>query len=149
MEATVSEIHRHPMRPTGFEEPLFLGRDDKRKILEHLRESSCWLGKASDVSATGRSEESCHVFRRPDGSAHLVRAGSSCPGRRRGTRKSRVRRVIGRWREVSGWWEPEGGTDRLCFRVLIAGRDRADGAVVDLALDRNGSGGWTLTRVWD
>lgn len=148
METTVSEIHRHPLRPTGFEEPLFLARGDKLKILEHLRESSCWLGRAGDVSATGRSEESCHVFRRPDGSIHLVRAGFARPGRR-GTRKSRVRRVIGRWREVSGWWEPEGGTDRLCFRVLIDGRCRADGAVVDLALDLKDAGGWTLTRVWD
>jgi hypothetical protein len=53
-----------------------------------------------------------------------------------------VERVIERWREVRNWWEPEGGTDRLLFRVLLSG-----GAVADVALDRGY--GWSLVRILD
>lgn len=157
MEASVSEIHRHPLRPAGFAEPLFLGRAVKKKIAEHLSESSGWLGKAGEVSAgePGKAGEACHVFRRPDGSAYLVRVGRPGPAcRRRLTGKRRVARVIERWREVGRWWSPEGGTDRLLFRVLLDGggdRGEAGGAVVDLALDRSGprAGSWSLMRVLD
>lgn len=145
MEVSVSEIHRHPLRPPGFAEPLFLGRAAKKEIAEHLRESSAWLGKASEAGEP--AQEPCHVLGRPDGSAYLVRVGSARPGcRRRGTRarKRRVARVIDRWREVRGWWRPGGGTDRLCFRVLLSG-----GAVVELALDRGEAGGWSIVRVVD
>ncbi len=145
MEASVSEIHRQTLRPAGFAEPLFLGRADKKEIAEHLRESAGWLRRAGEVGEGGleRTGEVCHVLARPDGSAHLVRAGR--PGRRcrrRRARRSRVERVIERWREVRGWWEPGRGADRLCFRVQLSG-----GSVLDLALDRAGS--WTLLRVLD
>ena len=150
MNASVSEIHRHPLRPAGFAEPLFLGRRDKKGIAEHLRGSAGWLRRADGVGA-GELEgtgEVCHVLVRPDGSAHLVRAG--LPGRRcrrRRARRSRVERVVERWREVRSWWEPGRGADRLCFRVQLEGGE-AGGSVVDLALDRAG-GSWTLLRVLD
>ena len=147
MEASVSEIHRQPLRPPGFEEPLFLGPGDKKEIAEHLRQSAAWLRRAGEVregelEGTG---EVCHVLARPDGSAHLVRGFAGRPGcrhRRRRARRSRVERVVERWREMRGWWEPGQGADRLCFRVQLS-----DGVVVDLALDRAGS--WALLRVLD
>ena len=155
--ATVSEIHRHPLRPDGFEEPLFLGRAAKKEIAEHLRESSTWLKKAGKARAGEPSAgEPCHVLGRPDGSAYLVRvvgpARSGCRCRRGSrTRKRRVRRVIERWREVGGWWEPGGGAHRLFFRVLLDGPGEAGGAVVDLSFDRSGprAGSWSLVRVLD
>ena len=142
MEASVSEIHHHPLRPPGYAEPLFLGRTAKKEIAEHLRESSCWLGKASDVEKP--VGQPCHVLRRPGGAAYLIRRRSSrraCRGTP-GHAKRRVARVLERWREVGDWWEPGGGTDRLCFRVLLSG-----GAVADVALDR--WHGWSLARVLD
>lgn len=150
MNASVTEIHRHPLRPDGFPEPLFLGRAAKKEIAEHLRASSGWLRRAGEArsGAPDATGELCHVFARPDGSAHLVRAARpGCPRRRsQGTpgcaKKSRVALVVERWREVRAWWEPDRATDRLCFRVQLAG-----GAVVDLALDRAGS--WSLVRVLD
>ena len=148
MNANVAEIHRHPLRPTGFAEPLFLGRADKKEIADHLARSG-WLGKAGggvpgadELQGTG---EVCHVLARPDGSAHLVRGFAGRPGCRRGRRRVTRRRVSGvieRWREVRRWWEPDRGTDRLCFRLRLS-----DGAVVDAALDRSGS--WSLLRVHD
>ena len=151
MDAGVSEIHRQPSRPPGFEEPLFLGRSAKKEIAEHLRESSGWLQRADDVPAGGlrRAEEVCYVFSRPDGNAYLVRAGrdSGARGcRSRRTKKRRVARVVERWWEVRSWWEPGREIDRLCFRVVLS-----DGAEVDLALDRSGerAGSWSLVCVID
>ncbi len=149
MEASVSEIHRQPLRPPSFAEPLFLGRADKKEIAEHLCESAGWLRRAGEVGG-GEPEgtgEVCHVLAGSDGGAHLVRAVR--PGCRRGRRpasRCRVARVVERWREVRGWWEPGWGADRLCFRVQLS-----DGAVVDLALDRSGerAGSWSLVRVLD
>ena len=84
MEASVSEIHRQPLRPAGFEEPLFLGPGDKKEIAEHLRESTGWLRKAGDGMPGGGEPEGtgevCHVLARPDGSAHLVRSFARRPG---------------------------------------------------------------------
>lgn len=152
----VSEIKRHPLRPMGFEEPLFLGRAAKKEIAEHLRGSSAWLRKASEARAGGTTAgEPCHVLGRPDGSAYLVCVGTARSGCRcrRGTRtrKRRVRGVIERWREVGGWWEHDGGTHRLFFRVLLDGPGEAGGAVVDLSFDRSGprAGSWSLVRVLD
>ena len=151
MNASVSEIHRHPLRPPGFAEPLFLGPGDKKEIAEHLRQSAAWLRRAGEIregelEGTG---EVCHVLARPDGSAHLVRGFARRPGcprglarRRRRARRGRVERVIERWREVRRWWEPGRGADRLCFRLQLS-----DGAVLDVALDRAGS--WALLRVLD
>ncbi len=154
---SVSEIRRHPLRPEGFEEPLFLGRAAKKEIAEHMRESAAWLKKASEARAGGPpAGEPCHVLKRPDGSAYLVNlepGGIRCRRRRRGVRarKRRVRGVIERWREVGCWWEPGGGTHRLCFRVLLGGPGEAQGAVVDLAFDRSGpkAGSWALLLVLD
>ena len=154
MDAGVSEIHRQPSRPPGFEEPLFLGRSAKKEIAEHLRESSGWLWKADEVrtGGAGRTGEVCHVLSRPDGSALLVRArrGFGRPAARRHPRcrisKRRVARVVERWWEVRSWWEPGREIDRLCFRVVLS-----DGAEVDLALDRSGerAGSWSLVCVID
>ena len=155
LEASVKEIHGHPLRPQEFVEPLFLGREDKKEIAEHLARSN-WLGKVSEATEPGGRPcgRPCHVYRGRDGEAWLVRTG--CGGRRRcgghgrswrrgRTRKRRVARVIERWREVRNWWEPESGTDRLFFRVLLAGTH--GGVVADIALDRRY--GWSLVRVLD
>jgi hypothetical protein len=144
--ATVSEIHRYPSRPSGFEEPLFPTAESRRAVAEHLARAP-WLFRGSELDlgsgqAAHSREEPAHVLRRADGQAYLVRR---CPnGRRKGSlRKSRVVRVLERWREVGYWWEPERRVDRLVFRVLLAG-----GAVVDLALER-ASGEWLLVAVVD
>ena len=152
MDATVGEIHAHPLRPVGFQEPLFLGRAEKKRIAEHLRESSSWLRRAGEARADRpqAAREPCHVLARPDGSAYLVRAGrppAGGSGGSRRTRKRRVARVVERWREVRDWWAPGERTDRLCFRVMLDGGEAGGGAVVDLALDRCGS--WSLVRIHD
>jgi hypothetical protein len=141
---TVSEIHRYPLRPPGFEEPLFPTRESSRAIAEHLA-SAPWLSRGSELrrgsgQAAHSREEPAHVLRRADGRAYLVRR---CPNGRRRTRKRQVARVLERWREVGPWWDTERGVDRLVFRVLLAG-----GAVVDLALER-ASGEWLLVGVAD
>lgn len=150
LDASVSEIHRHPLRPPGYAEPLFLGRAAKKEIAEHLRESSGWLRKASEAERP--LGKPCHVLRRPDGAAYVVRP---VPSRRacRGTpgfAKRRVARILGRWREVRGWWEsgeePGGtgrGVDRFVFRLLLSG-----GAVADVALERT-TGEWLLIGTLD
>jgi hypothetical protein len=51
-------------------------------------------------------------------------------------------RVLEWWREVRAWWDEESRTDRLVFRVQLAG-----GAVAELALER--PGGWFLVGVAD
>ncbi len=56
LEASVSEIHRHPLRPPGFAEPLFLGRAAKKEIAEHLA-CSGWLGKASEAGRPKLGQE--------------------------------------------------------------------------------------------
>lgn len=132
--ASVSEVRRYPLRPSGFEEPLFLTRRAKREILEHLA-AGPWLHRASE-RARGRREPVA-VLGRGD-RVELIRCG------RRGARRSLVVRVLERWREVARWWEGERGTDRLLFRVLLAGEP---GAVVDLALERGT--GWVLVGIVD
>ncbi len=143
LATTVSEIHRYPHRPPGFEEPLFPTLESRRAVAEHLARAP-WLSRASELSggtglATRRFEEPAHVLRRADGRAYLVRR---C-GKGRHTRKRRVAQVLERWREVACWWEPERRVDRLVFRVLLAG-----GAVVDVALER-ASGEWLVAGVVD
>jgi hypothetical protein len=143
LATTVSEIHGYPLRPSGFQEPLFPTRESRRIVAEHLARAP-WLCRGSELrrgsgqSANSR-EEPAHVFWRADGRAYLVRR---C-GRGLRTRKRRVVRVLERWREVGPWWEPERRVDRLVFRVLLAG-----GAVVDLALER-ASGEWLVAGVVD
>ena len=147
MEASVSEIHRHPLRPSGFAEPLFLGREAKKEIAEHFRESARWLKGAGEARPGERAGGACHVYRGAGGEAWLARPG--CRRLRSRANKRRVRRVISSWREVRGWWETGGGVDRLLFRVLLdgGGAGSESGAVVDLALERGY--GWSLVRVFD
>jgi len=143
---TVSEIHRYPSRPPGFEEPLFPTRESRRAVAEHLARAP-WLSRGSELrrgsgQAAHSREEPAHVLRRADGRVYLIRRCGN--GRRKGSlRERRVVKVLERWREVALWWEAGGGVDRLVFRVLLAG-----GAVVDLALERV-SGEWLLVGVVD
>jgi hypothetical protein len=143
---TVSEIHRYPLRPPGFEEPLFPTAESRKAVAEHLVRAP-WLSRGSELDrgsgqSAHRHEEPAHVLWRADGRAYLIRHCGN--GRRKvSLRKRRVVRVLERWREVALWWEAEGGVDRLVFRVLLVG-----GAVVDLALER-ASGEWLLVGVVD
>ena len=142
-EVTVSEIHRYPTRPKGFEEPLFPTAATRRAVMEHLLEAP-WLSRASelrerpgDAGSAKLREEPVELARRA-GVVHVVRPhGKRCSWRRR-----RVVEVLARWRCVSSWWDPRERVDRIVFRVLLSG-----GAVVDLALER--SGGWLLAGVVD
>lgn len=154
---SVSEVHGYPTRPRGFEEPLFPTPASRRAVAQHLLEAP-WLMRASELprgSGEGahRHEEPVEVSRREDGARLLVfpepkpRCGSRRAGR--GPRRGRVARVLGRWREVRGWWEEGGGLDRLLFRLELEGGAGIGGrAVVDVALDR-ASGRLTLVGVTD
>jgi hypothetical protein len=146
LATTVSEIHRYPSRPPGFEEPLFPTAESRKIVAEHLA-SAPWLSRGSELpggngETARRREEPAHVIRRTDGQAYLVRC---CGNRRRkcSLSKRRVVRVLERWREVGSWWDAERRVDRLVFRVLLAG-----GPVVDLALER-ASGEWLVAGVVD
>ena len=153
--ASVSEVHRYPIRPRGFEEPLFPTPASRRAVAEHLLEAP-WLRRASELpggSGEGphRYEEPVEVCGREDGARLLVfpQRGTASRRRSRGSRR-RVARVVGRWREVRGWWEEGGGSDRLLFRLELEGNpgDRSSCAVVDIALDRP-TRRWTLVGVVD
>ena len=109
--------------------------------MEHLLEAP-WLSRASELPCG--IGESAHAVREP---VRLLGAGSRVelvrPARcRRGEARRRVVRVLEWWREVRAWWDEESRTDRLVFRVLLAG-----GAVAELALER--PGGWFLVGVAD
>jgi hypothetical protein len=139
----ITEIHGYPLRPEGFEEPLFPTADSKRVVAEHLLEAP-WLKRASEVG--GSSGESAHVLEEPielkrthPGRAEIVRLR---PNRRWSWRKKHVLRLLEHWREVREWWDEESCVDRMIFRVLISG-----GAVVELALKRSGE--WVLTGIAD
>jgi hypothetical protein len=143
LATTVTEIHRYPLRPPRFEEPLFPTRESRRAIAEHLA-SAPWLSRGSELrrgngQAAHSREEPAHVLWRADGRAYLVRR---C-GKGLRTRKRRVVQVLERWREIGPWWDAERRVDRLVFRVLLSG-----GAVVDLALER-ASGEWLVAGVVD
>ena len=163
-DTSVSEIRRYPIRPEGFEEPLFHGRASKVAVMEHFLEAP-WLRKASELPDRGGSGTVARATREPvevrrasshrgRGGAEIVVSGLPCPGGRRGRRGSgghrrarrsprRVAQVLARWREVRGWWEPVGGEDRFLYRLLLS-----DGAVVDVARERS-SGEWALVGVAD
>ena len=100
-----------------------------------------WLSLASELQ--GGVGECAHAAREPvrlrgaRGRIDLVR-----PERYRRGSARRVVRVLERWREVRAWWDEEARTDRLVFRVLLAG-----GAVAELALER--PGGWFLIGIAD
>ena len=144
MEGTgVSEIHRYPLRPEGFEEPLFPTFGSRRAVAEHLLNAP-WLCRASEVRRPGRggqavhaSEEPVEVESRRGGVLVVVRHPR---GRRRCRGEARVVETLARWREVGGWWGDE-GRDRVIVRVLLS-----DGAVVDLARE---DGAWSLVGTVD
>jgi hypothetical protein len=141
MKASVSEIHRYPLRPDGFEEPLFPTREAKLVVLDHLLRSS-WLSRASEAESRGGL--AAHAGREPvevKSRSGRVRISWSS-GRRRCRRERRIVEVLGRWREVRAWWDEERATDRRLFRVLLS-----DGSVVDLA--RENGGGWFLVGTLD
>ena len=141
MEASVPEIHRYPLRPCGFEEPLFPTRESRLRVMDHLLLSS-WLSRASELE--GRGGQAAHAGREPvevEGRGGRVRISWSS-GRGRCRRERRIVEVLGRWREVGAWWDEERATDRSLFRVLLS-----DGSVVDLA--RENGGGWFLVGTLD
>ncbi len=142
MEASVAEIHSYPLRPEGFEEPLFPTAESRKTVAEHLLRAS-WLSRASELEEGGG--QAVHTRREPVelekrcGRARITWA----IGRRRCTRKKRqVVEVLASWREVRAWWDEERATNRTVVRVLLS-----DGAVVDLA--REFSGEWFLVGVAD
>jgi hypothetical protein len=138
MEASVSEIHCYPLRPDGFEEPLFPTRESRRAVGDHLLQAP-WLSRASEME--GRGGQAAHARREPvevekqHGRVRVVLTS------RRHERRQIVE-VLDRWREVRSWWDEARATDRSLFRVLLS-----NGAVVDLA--REGCGAWALVGVAD
>ena len=138
MEASVSEIHRYPLRPEGFEEPLFPTRESRRRVLDHLLLAP-WLSLASEME--GGCGQAAHARREPvelenrHGGVRVVRT-SRCRKRRH------VVEVLGRWREVRAWWDEERAKDRSLVRVILS-----DGSVVDLAQENEGE--WFLVGVTD
>ena len=140
---SISEIHRYPLRPEGFEEPLFPTVASKRTIINHLSEAP-WLMRASELKrGTG---EAAHALNEPiqlrshnNSRMEILRARSSG---RCSWRKRRVVEVLDRWREIRGWWDEVGFVDRAVFRLLLAGD-----TVVEVARER--SGGWLLVGVVD
>ena len=142
LHVSVSEVHVYPLRPEGFEEPLFPTAASKRAVVEHLLEAP-WLSRASELE--GRTGETAHALKEPvelrnsGGRVELVKLQG---GRRCSWRKRRVVEVLDRWREVGRWWDEDRRKDRLVFRALLSG-----GVTVDLALER--PGGWFLVGVVD
>ena len=72
----VSEIHAYPLRPKGFEEPLFPTTASKRAIAEHLLEAP-WLSRASELrgrtGGTARALEEPVGLRSSSGRVEVVR----------------------------------------------------------------------------
>jgi hypothetical protein len=141
MEASVSEIHRYPLRPEGFEEPLFPTRESRLAVLDHLLLAS-WLSRASEMEEGGG--QAAHARYEPvelenrHGRLRVVWTS----GRRRCRKRCNVVEVLGRWREVRAWWDETRAKDRSLTRLLLS-----DGSVVDLA--RENGGEWFLVGVMD
>ena len=141
MEASVSEIHRYPLRPEGFEEPLFPTRESRLTVLDHLLRAP-WLSRASEIEERGG--QAAHARWEPvelenrHGRVQIVWAS----GRRRCRKRRRVIEVLGRWREVRAWWDETQAKDRSLARLLLS-----DGSVVDLV--RESDGEWFLVGVTD
>jgi hypothetical protein len=141
MEASVSEIHCYPLRPEGFEEPLFPTRESRLAVLDHLLRAP-WLSRASEMEERGGQAaharwepvelENCH------GRVRIVWAS----GRRRCRKRRHVVEVLGRWREVRAWWDETRAKNRSLARLLLS-----DGSVVDLARENDGE--WFLVGVTD
>jgi hypothetical protein len=142
LESSVSEIHGYPLRPEGFMEPLFWGRESRVAVGEHLLRAP-WLVRASEAGS--RIGEPVEVRRGCGGFEVSWASGCGRSQSRRRERSSwrRVVEILDRWREVGHWWSEE-GVDRRVYRVLLAG-----GAILDLARQCDGSGGWVLVGVAD
>lgn len=141
MEASVSEIHRYPLRPEGFEEPLFSTRESRLAVIDHLLRTS-WLSRASEMEERGG--QAAHARWEPvelENRYGRVRIAWAS-GRRRCRKRRRVLEVLGRWREVRAWWDEERAKDRSLARLLLS-----DGSVVDLARENDGE--WFLVGVTD
>lgn len=144
MEGTgVSEVHRYPLRPAGFEEPLFPTPGSRRAVAEHLLRAP-WLCRASEVERPCRGGQAVHVSEEPVEVGHrrgggLVVRHLRGRGRPRGERS--VVETLSRWREVGRWWSDEETRDRVVVRVLLS-----DGSVVDLARE---DGAWSLVGTVD
>ena len=141
MEASVSEIHRYPLRPEGFEEPLFSTRESRLAILDHLLRTP-WLSRASEMEERGG--QAAHARWEPvelENRHGRVRIAWSS-GRRRCRKRRHVVEVLGRWREVRAWWDETRAKNRSLARLLLS-----DGSVVDLA--RESGGEWFLVGVTD
>jgi hypothetical protein len=141
LKASVAEIHAYPLKPKGFEEPLFPTRESRRAVADHLL-AAPWLSRASDVvRGSGGSARTAREPVELEGASGRVGISWSS-GRRRCARKRLVVRELARWREVSAWWDEGRSVDRSVFRVLLS-----CGSVVDLA--RENPGGWFLVGVVD
>ena len=141
MEASVSEIHRYPLRPEGFEEPLFSTRESRLAVLDHLLRTS-WLSRASEMEERGG--QAAHARYEPvelENRHGRVRV-TWASGRRRCRKGRLVVEVLGRWREVRAWWDGERAKDRSLARLLLS-----DGSVIDLAQENDGE--WFLVGVTD
>lgn len=141
METSVAEIHAYPVRPDGFEEPLFPTRESRMAVAEHLLRAP-WLGRASELADRGHHGRTTHARREPVEVER--RRGRLWVGRasRGHDRSTWVVELLDRWREVGRWWDEAARVDRLVLRVLLS-----DEAVVDLA--RENPGGWFLVGVED
>jgi integrase len=141
MEASVSEIHRYPLRPEGFEEPLFPTRVSRLAVLDHLLRTS-WLSRASEMEERGG--QAAHARWEPvelENRHGRVRV-TWASGRRRCRKRRHIVEVLGRWREVRVWWDETRAKDRSLARLLLS-----DGSVVDLARENDGE--WFLVGVMD
>jgi hypothetical protein len=139
---SVSEIHGYPLRPEGFEEPLFPTNTSRRTIVDHLSEAP-WLMRASELKEYGG--ESSHALREPielRNSWDRIELVRPYIRRRCSWRKKQVLKVLDHWREVRGWWDEDSYIDRMIFRVLLSGE-----AVVEIARER--LGGWFLVGIVD
>ena len=140
--AGVSEVHRYPLRPEGFEEPLFPTHESRRAVAEHLL-GAPWLCRASELERPVWGGQAVHALEVPvevecrRGRVLVLRT----PGRRRHGGERRVVETLARWREVGGWWSEEEARDRVVVRALLS-----DGEIVDLARE---DGVWSLVGTVD
>ena len=143
METSVAEVHAYPLRPEGYEEPLFPTRESRLAVAEHLLRTP-WLERASGL--TGYGGRTAHARREP---VRVENRGGrvwvSRPRRRASrasTLKGHVVEWLDRWREIGRWWDERARVDRLVVKVALS-----NGSVVDLA--RENPGGWFLVGVED
>jgi hypothetical protein len=138
LEESVAEIHAYPVRPEGFEEPLFSTGGSRRAVAEHLLRAP-WLSRASEL-AGGRA---ARARREPVGVENLGgRVWVTRASGRGRSRRAWVVEGLARWREVGWWWDEDRAADRTTARVLLS-----DGTVADLA--RENPGGWFVVGVLD